>query len=303
MTRPVNVSLHIGAHKTATTHLQMTLERNATLLRKSSIKFVGPKYLRQEGQSLQKLFQFGAAQPMAPDQARAVLTRLAEGAGRVVFSEENLTGSMYQGDPATLFPIYSDADVRVERFVKTLPDQSVRAFLAIREPSSLLVSTYSQALFRGDYRGFEDFVASVNPARIQWSNLVERLRRVPGLEHLYVWRHEDYPGVSTQLFRRMLRWRTGRLVEVLDRQVHAGLSARAVAQVLAWAAHPEQEDLGRRARTLYPISDEFPHLSPWPEKLRLQSEAAYHADVVKIAAMEGVSLLGKRRALSSGHRD
>lgn len=232
---------------------------------------------------------------MDPKDADAVVQRLAGGAERVILSEENLAGHMYRGEAAELFPIFPTADLRLEKLTRTLAAHEVRVFFAIRDPSSYIASAYSHALLTGKYQSFEAFTDGVDPSLVRWSNLIERLRRVAGVETLYVWCYEDYPRVAPKIFRRMVSWKHGGRVQPLGRRANGGFSARAVAEVLGALGQQEDPELGRRARNDFPVGDDFPRFLPWSQEDRQRSQAAYQADVTKIGAMDGVRLIGGKR--------
>jgi len=297
LARPISVSLHVGVHKTASTHLQKTLARNASLLRDNGVGFVGPESLRQPGQSLQALFGLGdrADAPGGHD-AQAQLRRLAgDGAARLVISEENALGPMVgEGAPG---PLYPNADLRIERLIRALAPSPVRLFVGLREPAGWLASVYRHKLFNGSYPTFDDFAGGVDPAALRWSNLIERLRRVGGVGRLYIWRQEDYPAVAGPVFRRMLGWKLGPQVARIEGRVNEGLSHKAVEQLLRWGESDDPRGAARKARALFPITTPESRFAPWPAAVLARSRAAYDADIARIADIAGADLLRPARRL------
>ncbi|SLN65947.1 hypothetical protein PSA7680_03484 [Pseudoruegeria aquimaris] len=286
----LTVFLHIGAHKTATTHLQKLLDRNADRLAAASVRYVGPSTLRPTGLSLRQFL--GLEDGSRPGAAESVLRDLAGGADTVILSEENLLGPMFQGDAGQLFPLYPKADLRVERIVRGLAGCDLRLMLSVREPASYLVSAYSQAMLRGRYGRFVDFVAGVAPERIQWSNLVKRLSLIEGPRELILWRYEDYRALLPRLLSEMMPAEAAAALDAPEGIAHQGLSRTAVAVAQAWAEDdPEEAGLAKAAREAFPVGPEHPAYDPWPEAIKAESLAAYEADLAAAARLPGVRLL------------
>ena len=88
------VVLHLGAHKTATTHLQHSLIAHRIDLWQRGIRTMMPPHLRGGGQSLEALFDLPINRTVtghAPNPAE-VRAKLIGQAKRFVVSEENLLG-------------------------------------------------------------------------------------------------------------------------------------------------------------------------------------------------------------------
>lgn len=288
MAQPVSVSLHVGVHKTASTHIQKTLMQNRAVLAETKLRFVGPEFLREPGQSLTALFGLGEKPPLGGRDPQAQLRWLAGKRGRgVVISEENALGAMLDGEG----PAYPMADLKIEKLAKALAPSPLRLYVALRDPAGWMASVYRHKLFNGALPTFQDFSRGHDPAQMRWSNLIERLRRVSGIEALYVWRHEDYPAVAAPVFRRMLGWKLGPRIERIEREVNVGLSHKAVEQLLAWGPMDDPRSAARQARALYPVTNAASRFDPWPEAVKAASAAAYAEDMARIEAAEGVTVL------------
>ncbi|MCT8159306.1 hypothetical protein [Pseudoruegeria sp. SHC-113] len=286
----LNVFLHIGAHKTATTHFQKLLDRNAERLAAASVRYVGPSTIRPTGLSLRQIL--GLETGSRPGAALPVLEDLAQGARTVILSEENLLGPMFQGDTAQLFPLYPKADLRVERIVRGLSGCNLRLMLSVREPSSYLVSAYSQAMLRARYGRFVDFVGGAQPEQIQWSNLVRRLSLIKGAQELILWRYEEYGALLPQILGEAIPEGVVAALDHPEGLAHQGLSRTAVAVTQAWAEdEPKDKGLAKRAREAFPVSKAHPGFDPWPDTIKEASRAAYEADIATAAALPGVRLL------------
>ncbi|MGO4914242.1 hypothetical protein [Pseudogemmobacter sp. W21_MBD1_M6] len=289
MKKPIIVSLHLGAHKTATTHLQKSLTENSDLLNTAGVAYFGPSELRAPRQSIQHKFGFAGNKRIDPAFAAEALQALAGDCRRVVLSEENYLGPLYGGEGSAGLPLYSAAHLRVEKLVRSLEGHPVSLFLAVRDPASFLVSAYSQGMMSGKYVPFSKFVRRLDPSRIFWSELIERLSGIEGVANTYVWRHEDYPRVAETVLRRLVGWRLGPQIKLSEGRAHVGLSAGAVDHILNHTGKPAGPKLGRAARRLFPMTDGQSRFQPWRPEALADSRAAYDADLDRLDGIDGVT--------------
>ena len=261
------------------------------MLERARVVFYGPSRLRGPGAAIPHRFGLVKDEQTNPARASEVLRQMAGSARRVVLSEENFLGGLYSGEGARGLPLYGLAHARVGRLAAALAGHPVSVFVAVREPASFLVSAYSQNMMSGTYLPFSRFVRSIDPAQIRWSDLIGRLSAVEGIEHVYVWRYEDYAKVIAKVLRRMVAWRIGPMVEPLGRVAHMGLSARAIAHVLEQMEGTPSPSLGRQARELFPISETEPRFAPWRDDALAGSRAAYDADLERLRTMDRVTFI------------
>lgn len=266
------------------------LDQNTGVLADFGVKFVGPSHVRESGLSLRQYLEVDGGKPTS--RSRAILRELADGASTVVLSEENLLGAMYRGDAAQLDPLYSNADLRIENVVKTLRENNVTLMMSLRDPADYLVSTYSQALLRGEYDSFSNFVSGVNPDRIVWSNLVKRLLLIPYLSNMVIWRYEAYRQVLPQILGQFLPPQAIAQIRRPRTIVHGGLSRTAVAVARTWAEEqPENVMLAKKARKAFPVGKEHPKYAPWPFAIQEASSEAYARDWAALSQEKGLTQL------------
>ncbi len=282
--RLFSVALHIGAHKTATTHLQQSIAAHGDAILGHGVRYFGPEHLRKPGQSIPALLGLavqGAAPPVS--QLRRTLHRL-------VLSEENYIGPLNAPRRKTGRCRYPDAAARIDAVAQAL-GQKVDVFLAIRRPTGFLNAAYCQQLMGGGVIRMADYLQA-NPLRsVDWHDLVLRLRAAPGIGQLVVWCHEDYATHFPAICAGLLGTEAAQLVRPLDRHVHRSLSAAAVAEVLHRHAMGEKDDLGQAARRLLPVEDGYPPFDGFSPAYHAAGDTAYRAQVVAIGAIRGVTLL------------
>ncbi|MDG1737253.1 MAG: hypothetical protein P8L68_01060 [Paracoccaceae bacterium] len=293
MAHQIAVALHLGAHKTASTHLQKTLARNEKLLLDNGVRYFGPKYLRDPKHNFQDLFGLRPkGEPIAGRSGSEQITHLAKGERRVVLSEENALGPVFNDQNSGV--LYPQADLRLEKFVTAVAPFPVTLFLAVREPSRWIASLYAQRVAGGQLKTFDEFMGGNQLEDLRWSNLVGRLRKVPGLGQIHLWRKEDYPEVSVPVFRRMLGWRIGPLVERIDGRVNEGLSSAALLQIIEWGENGRTGDIRawvKEARERYILTSPSQNFNPWSDAEHAQSVESFNVDLETIGAWDDVELV------------
>lgn len=193
MSNPAQWRFHVGAHKTATTHLQAVLERLAPDLAAQGVAALPMAETRPIGR-----FRLRAGPPHSRlrDKVRRRfkhakhLRRLAQGADIAVMSEEDVLGWSQDQLENRFYPDLSGLDV--------LPMVSGRAplhvYVSLRSYDTLLPSAFFES-----YKVFPDAgarlkhgVASALNGTSNWVVLMDRIaKRLPSAK-LHFWRQEDY---------------------------------------------------------------------------------------------------------------
>lgn len=187
----MSVRLHIGAHKTATTHLQDGLARNRQNLAESGVFFIPREELRSSGNYppgrwLRRNLNWigkGLEKAMQQPNQRSLHT--------VAISEELLAGLA----PDMLeSPLYPHAEQRL-RSLKALPPArfNLSLFLSIRSFDEAFPSAYAQALrARPIPGGMSPLIESLWRNPPSWTSYVKRLaRRFPEIP-ITVWTIDRY---------------------------------------------------------------------------------------------------------------
>lgn len=199
----------LGAHKTATTHLQATLAAAAPDLRGSGVAVLPCHAVRPV---LRDLGSWRATHQLLRPRAlaRRIEGRLAslaaegwEGGGlRVAFSDENVLGPLVDAMRRRPYPRLAR---RLGPLAAMAQGRPVALFLSIRSFDRVLAGAYATAL---RYRRPSPLVVR-RRARIfgrpppRWTDVLDRLARAaPGVP-IRVWRQEDYaraPGPVLSAF-------------------------------------------------------------------------------------------------------
>ena len=225
--------LHVGAHKTATTHLQDTLLACRADLADRGVHFL-PRPALEKARFI-KYVRFGAfsrhglKERLLPrSEAAHMRARLLSGAKRrtVLISEEKILGRAVD----LLDGFYPHLESNLQAVRAIIGDDPVTLYLSIRDQKDLLPSAYSQALRTHSRPEAFDVLADrwlEDPPR--WPALIKRLEAaMPGAD-IKVWSMDQYADDSRQILNR-LTGNSGLTVPDLERPERtARLNAAAIA--------------------------------------------------------------------------
>jgi len=291
----IKVSLHLGPHKTATTHFQAMMRDNRDLLVDGGVRFYGPDYLRYRDRTLEKMFGvFERARTLNKRNPEEQLKFLAKGARRILFSEENFMGPLHDGKGNVSLPLYPEASSRLEALRERIPDVPLRLFLSMRRPDQFLQSAYSQSLLSGVMMSPEKFRRRNPLEEVDWVDLVDRVGATKGHDGLYLWQYEAYESLVRPLTRPMIGWGFARKIKVKSEPLHQGLSAAAVEQILEWNDIGRKGDISAEARKKYPASDAYPKFQLYPPEVSHAAAIWYDAQLEEIRERNDVTLVELR---------
>jgi hypothetical protein len=284
------IGLHLGAHKTASTHLQRTIAAHRVQIEAQGMTYLGPAELRGNGLRLGWVAAGGAD---AQSAARRVGKEIAR-RPRLLISEENILGTAHEPEMLLQGRFYPEGGLRLSRVLDALgrDGPSEMLYLAVRDPADFLVSAYGQRLLGGTIEPFGAYLQGCDPAALRWSELVGRLCAVAGVSGCTIWRYEDWPAVAPGVLAAMLPETLAATINVAPAVSNPGLSQRAQRWVLRRHARGEASaETARVARRKFPKSATEPAFQPLGEDTRARSAAAYSRDIAALARIPGVSLI------------
>lgn len=290
LTARMTFHLHVGAHKTASTHLQATLRKHRAMLADGGVAWHGPDDVRalvrtDQGASA----RMGAVPSLRRFRAMQRLAQLDANTDRIVASDENSLGRC-----AEIFrsrALYPTAYDRMRLWRKLSSRRPATVYLAVRDYGAFFSGAYIQAVRNAAF--FElseaDKNALVDAAR-GWVDVVADLRRALPNARIIMWRYEDYEAVRDDLTLRL----TGLALAPIRRRPMATPSAAAFAA--AAAARKPGEVLSASGLTsatrAYPISTGNPRFSLWAADEAQRLSARYREDVERLRTDLGEDFLG-----------
>lgn len=281
--------IHLGAHKTATTHLQRTLEAHRDRLVAQGVDFLHFRPFRDMAQPYIRPRSWRRrlwGLPGALMERRFVhgLDRLRRGPDTVLLSDEDLLGySEHQLDR----PLYPG--LRAMHLVRHLAEHGERTtlFLAVRSLDGLLPSAYAQALKARAYApgSMARICAGIAAAPPSWVELIERLRAaVPGAE-LKVWDYAGYRAHWQQILTLYAGRDVGAFPEVPAVKGTASPAPRAIAEAEALDPDLPQGTRIAQVRALYarwPAGEEHGRLAPLDADAVAALRAHHAAELAEI---------------------
>lgn len=202
----MDVTLHVGAHRTATTTFQRHLAANRDALRAADTMFWGPKVVRGG------LFgsMSGGSGPLMPWQkgraAKRVALRLEslrqDGAKRLILSDENMLGNLRDVLEDTL--LYPAAESRIAGFAHAFQGHDLTIGIGIRCYSNWWPSALAFRLSRGGPLPRTDLRECMITQPRRWRHLVEQIARAVPNARLVVWTYEAMGGVPHRILQELM---------------------------------------------------------------------------------------------------
>ncbi|NEZ03592.1 hypothetical protein G4Y73_05425 [Wenzhouxiangella sp. XN201] len=252
------IRFHIGAHKTATTHLQLTL---AGCRLAPGTRYVPLKRLRR-----------WLISPIRKGRPHLPWHRWHTGTW--LFSDENILGTT-----ANALRMYPDPAAALKYFV----DCDLSLFLCVRSYESFLPSAWGERLWHHEFQPFEAKL----PVR-RWTDVVADLRSdLPGVP-IHVWRYEHYREHAEAIARYYADNAIERFPTGLVARPKSGFSARAVAELGQCSGSRVGKRRLERVRARFPVGKKYPRFDPWTEAQKSELRDMYRCDLEQIAAMARV---------------
>jgi len=204
--KPMDVILHVGAHRTATTCFQHYMRENAKQLEACGIGFWGPQRTRA-GLFRGVVPLAGAGSPQSQlDRARGrVALQLAraeaKGLRHLIVSDENMIGSPRRN--LRDLRLYVDVGQRMARFAHVFAGVTPRVVLSIRQHDTYWSSSFAYGVARGHRLPRGRDLAKIARGKRSWRDVIEDLAcAVPGVA-ISVMPYEVFGGRSDDQLARM----------------------------------------------------------------------------------------------------
>ncbi|AUH33689.1 hypothetical protein [Paracoccus tegillarcae] len=284
--------VHLGVHKTATTHLSDCILAAEEELLASEVVFLDAERLRHPPLSLRGLLSDPAAKPRARKLVRDILRGLAAEHRNLILSEEQIVGRLGGGRfLGAAGQVYPGAGQRLSRLLDLLGTRDVTLLLALRSPADFLTSTFGEVLRHDGPLRIEDFLGDFDPVSLRWSELVARLMDQSGAARMVCWRYEDLASVREDMLTILLGADLARAVPDLP-PTRVGLSDAGYRALLQQSSgqQAERQKTGAMLRA-HPKRTASDRLRVLPQAVHDACERLYIEDCARIAAMPGVRLL------------
>jgi len=193
----MDIFLHIGAHRAASTSFQHYMRANKVELRARGVAFWGPVRLRNG--LLHGVMPVPSRRSMAQQMARAqgrIALKLAKledrGFDRLVISDENMMGSMRHNMRDGC--LYSAVGERMARYHAAFGTRVRRVTISLRAPQEYWESAFAYCLMRAGQVPDAGRVARIAAMRRTWRDVITDIAcAMPGIE-IVALAHESSGG-------------------------------------------------------------------------------------------------------------
>ncbi|MDS9466439.1 hypothetical protein RGQ15_02465 [Paracoccus sp. MBLB3053] len=286
------LSIHLGAHKTASTHLQNSLREVQDSLNGGGVFYADPSVLRETIPLAQALAQGSDCQ--AHQDCVRQFAAARDHYERLFISEENILGGTHRTNMFSRRGVlYPDAAPRVRQVIEMAGGESATLYLSVRDPAHFCVSAFALQMSLGNELELRPYLRGRDPAQIRWSGLVKRLARVEGVKRLVIWRYEDYRAVRERLLGLLLPDGLAGIVPDLEpknvsvtQEGYEWFLARAMADTSADLRH-----LLRQARRRFTREDGHGPLRLLDDEVYRRSAEFYAQEIAAIKARRNVEFL------------
>ncbi|MEZ5714431.1 MAG: hypothetical protein R3D85_04225 [Paracoccaceae bacterium] len=206
----MDIILHIGAQRTATTTLQSYLRANAAALSEQEIGFWGPIRTRNDGLLSGVLPEtrvpdtgpLGGADRARRRIAARLETTARRGIGRLIVSDENMLGTVRQNLRGPL--LYPDAGARLQAYARAFDGAVGRVVLSVRALDQYWSSAWAYAVGRGFRLPRPSELEDMADQPRSWQAVIEEAAAAfPGAE-IQVHVHERHAGFPERRLWHML---------------------------------------------------------------------------------------------------
>jgi len=304
---PPYVVVHGGVHKTATSHIQGILKRNAGRLRKHGVHYIHHRDARKEYtfptqlNGYEKLglnYKTKVPDDMLARKATDFFKSVGAGAGeRIILSDENMPG--HSGHCARSGQLYNRRETLIPIFSSNIPYPVTEVHIAIRHYADFFASTFVE--FLRSARG-ENVIPEARMKRAvlsnlpSWTGFIDLVLSCFPEATMTVWRHEDFRQLSDRVIGNLVgdAIASDDLVAPRRKRGRPSASHRAVQELLIEIERSGgAAALARRAeiQDAYPRGPDYPGYDPWSEAERMHLGRLYEKDIAEIAMRKRVTML------------
>lgn len=301
------VVLHGGFHKTATSHIQSLLARNAKLLQRSGVSYVHHRDTRKR---LTVPVQCNVYQTLGMDWDPKIsdeeLTQITasffsdvfrENATRLIVSDENMAG--HCGHCVKRGVLYRWRRKFIEVFAAQFPGGVNEVHLGLRNYADFFASAYVEYLRSVSGRWFVDerqMRRQVTENMPSWHNVLKSVVTLFPGARVIVWRYEDFASLDNTILSNLC----GPHVDVSSLKLPKDVnkrptaSGRAIAELLH-LIHRDGAEVALEQRVglqdRYPRGDAYGGYDPWTADERAHLTRVYNRDIADIRDNPEIELL------------
>ncbi|MEA2047497.1 MAG: hypothetical protein U9O64_03520 [Campylobacterota bacterium] len=276
----MTIKLYIGAHKTATTHIQSVLEANEELLMKNSIRVSTPNRLRPKW--IQLFMEYCHHNRVSNKEE---LLALSPTRGTWIFSEENFVGNSYELSQAST--LYPNILMRLKCFVALYPKAKIELYFSIRSYETFYRSTYLEVVRNRGYLPFNHYYKETLFQSKSWVNVIEMFSQVIPQENITLWCYEEIHHLMPEIINLMTELNNAKkLIKnypiIKTRESLSQKSLEVLASLSSAMSQEESKKIVEVINNKYPLSDKYPKFIAFDTEKAEQFRIKYQQDIVNI---------------------
>lgn len=282
----IEVIVHIGAHKTATTYIQNILEANMDLLRKHGIAYVPLSKLRQD----KFIQQLNKNTIKNKDDFINRYNVNTEGTKRLIISEENISGS--SAELYNTGTLYAKLPENIKKIDKIFDGNTVKYLFCGRNYSGYISAMYIEYIRHKPYVSFKEFTGKINFETINWEKIIKSIQNSTKNEAIF-WTYEYFRSDTQKIFEAITGINSINIAASVERR--ESVSSRAMVAINALSEVMDQHELKRIINAIpkiLPRATEADRYEPIPKDKIDELEGAYNQHVSKIRQLNNVAVLG-----------
>lgn len=289
----MHIAFHIGANCTDEDRLLKSILKNVDALLQQGIAVPGPsKYRKLIRETIQAL-DGGHPRPGTRDILIDAITE-DEDVSRLVLSNDNFIAV-----PKRIFDhdtFYPQAETKVRGLHQLFPDDDVSLYLGLRNPASFL----QDVVARAEPPSLAAYLGQLAPTDLLWSDVIWRIKLAAPHTPLIVWCNEDTPLIWEELIRLQSGVADDTAITGQHDLLSGIVSAEGMRALEKRLTDDAVRDRSSRQEIIADILENYARPEASEEEIKLPGLDAdtvarmtenHEADLIKIAKMDGVSLI------------
>ena len=276
----MNIKLYIGAHKTATTHIQGLLSSSRNTLLENDISLSTPSDIRPLWS------HFLNPNIKSKNAASAAdLVRNSPANGVWIFADEYFCGVLY--DFKTKQGIYPNLHGTLVAFKNLFPNAEIEVFFSIRSYDTYYASCYLEAIRNNGFFSFAEFYDDTRYSSNSWHEVVVAILDVLGEQNqLKLWCYEDFFSVLPIVIKKMTGLENTSIGGIISAyktdKTRPSISQKALNILETQQPFDTKEEAKQLLEELndkYPASPDNGYFAPFEQRKVDQLRTQYRADI------------------------
>lgn len=192
----MNIKLYIGAHKTATTHIQKIFDSHRSYLNDNQCSVSIPINLRESW-----LPNFITYCNNKDHTLANKIVEISPQNNTWILAEENFSGTPSELLVAT--EIYPNIAKRLENFCDIFDTCSIEVFFSIRSYETFYRSSYLEIVRNKGYLPFDEFYQQERFQHFSWIKVIQSINQLIDHDKIHIWCYEDLRELLPSLLSTM----------------------------------------------------------------------------------------------------